>query len=743
MTPSPGPISPHNAGGPPRVIQGCFPGGRPRLVLPSPAPSAPVRPQCAGSPPGPPGLAPGPDHARPSGNRRLSSRRVRPGWTTQPIHPKSATIPPGQPQAGDAFALPPGFALRPRGAGQQLPEPIQKKMEAFFNTSFADVRVHIGNEAPSIGALAFTHGADLHFAPGQYNPHSTRGQQLIGHELTHVVQQRAGRVRSPLGSGIAVVQDPVLEAEAECMGIRATTFQGPVQAKMTGPDAPRGAASGAGLSGSPPGRHSGLAPRLERPEPRSLKAILPASSRRPSPPKGTGAVQLMQGGSGSGWLLDNWAFIMTFGILAWLLWVYVSMTKRKALPRQVFEQVTTARQDVPVVENSSRALTLVNPVATVPVVDQGPRMVNPDEVILLPPPAHMVPFMLQQRQVNPVSLSNELVMSFVVRRNPQQIRLFLGEFCQLSTTGNELVAYRQRLDEPQRIMRRILHQVELICDLHSAVLSRCKSSQSLQVMTSHVDLFCTFVAVHDMGTELKEVAARLKHAVRKMTRKLFKLSEKALDCIAAEKSPLGRLSFLLDCCREVCGRRRKRPAINQAPQGVDSPAADERNSRTGAQVERTRQGGDSDRIEEHHRRDCTPVVNTPTAIVNPIDLIPVLGGYTQIANHTQGNFAVEVRVDWRKVYLSTSHGRKIAADPAMRTFYEQAMGNGYIASTDTGTSGVKKEPNLYIVKISYPDAQSSPLSVDNNISLIARSTDSGGPQNTLRLTFDSAEKRHG
>ena len=96
-------------------------------------------------------------------------------------------------------------------------------MESFFNTSFADVRVHVGQEAQSDRRLAFTHGTDLYFAPGQYNPQSSQGQQLLGHELTHVLQQRAGRVRNPLGSGVAVVQDPALEAEAERMGLRAAS----------------------------------------------------------------------------------------------------------------------------------------------------------------------------------------------------------------------------------------------------------------------------------------------------------------------------------------------------------------------------------------------------------------------------------------------------------------------------------------------------------------------------------------
>ena len=154
--------------------------------------------------------------------------------SAQAILLQQAKLNAGQPHAGGAFPLPGNFTLKPRGSGQPLPEPIQKKMESFFETSFADVRVHVGQEAPSIGALAFTHGSDLYFAPGQYNPQSSQGQQLLGHELTHVLQQRAGRVRNPLGSGVAVVQDPALEAEAERMGMRAASASVPVQAKLPG-----------------------------------------------------------------------------------------------------------------------------------------------------------------------------------------------------------------------------------------------------------------------------------------------------------------------------------------------------------------------------------------------------------------------------------------------------------------------------------------------------------------------------
>ncbi len=79
-----------------------------------------------------------------------------------------------------------------------LPEDVQSKMEQSFGTSFNDVNVHANDKsANDLGALAYTQGKDIHFAPGQYNPESKKGQELLGHELTHVVQQRERRVKSP------------------------------------------------------------------------------------------------------------------------------------------------------------------------------------------------------------------------------------------------------------------------------------------------------------------------------------------------------------------------------------------------------------------------------------------------------------------------------------------------------------------------------------------------------------------
>jgi hypothetical protein len=121
----------------------------------------------------------------------------------------------------EAFRVP----LRQKTGGMLIPDEVRTKMETAFGADFSDVRVHIGREASSLGAIAYTWGTNIHFAPGQYNPHTLQGQKLLGHELWHVVQQKNGRVKNPFGGGVAVVQDHALEAEADRMGIKAALTQ--------------------------------------------------------------------------------------------------------------------------------------------------------------------------------------------------------------------------------------------------------------------------------------------------------------------------------------------------------------------------------------------------------------------------------------------------------------------------------------------------------------------------------------
>ena len=108
-----------------------------------------------------------------------------------------------------------------------LPLAVQAKMEGAMGADFSNVNIHKESQsATEVGALAYAQGNDVHFAPGQYNPDSSAGQELIGHELAHVVQQREGRVQpTTQAKGLPVNDDKGLEAEADAMGVKAAQMK--------------------------------------------------------------------------------------------------------------------------------------------------------------------------------------------------------------------------------------------------------------------------------------------------------------------------------------------------------------------------------------------------------------------------------------------------------------------------------------------------------------------------------------
>lgn len=103
-----------------------------------------------------------------------------------------------------------------------LPDPVQAKMEKAFNADFSDVKVHEHSaSAKSFGAIAYTQGNEIHFASG-YNPHSSQDQEYLGHELSHVLQQRAGAVQGThVENGHEVSDDASLESQAHEEGRKA------------------------------------------------------------------------------------------------------------------------------------------------------------------------------------------------------------------------------------------------------------------------------------------------------------------------------------------------------------------------------------------------------------------------------------------------------------------------------------------------------------------------------------------
>jgi hypothetical protein len=80
-----------------------------------------------------------------------------------------------------------------RSPGKPLDTQVRSFFESRFRLDFSKVRVHTderaAESAESINALAYTAGRDVVFAQGEYAPGTQRGQQLLVHELAHIVQQ--------------------------------------------------------------------------------------------------------------------------------------------------------------------------------------------------------------------------------------------------------------------------------------------------------------------------------------------------------------------------------------------------------------------------------------------------------------------------------------------------------------------------------------------------------------------------
>ncbi len=64
-----------------------------------------------------------------------------------------------------------------------------------------------------INALAYTTGNNIVFNEGQYAPGSDSGNRLLAHELTHVVQQKQGRVNAGSSYAKSAVSDRVYQRQ--------------------------------------------------------------------------------------------------------------------------------------------------------------------------------------------------------------------------------------------------------------------------------------------------------------------------------------------------------------------------------------------------------------------------------------------------------------------------------------------------------------------------------------------------
>jgi Domain of unknown function (DUF4157) len=115
---------------------------------------------------------------------------------------------------GEAGAVGPAISDKVESVVQRpgvaLPDATRAFMESRLGYDFSRVRIHadgLADEAAqSVHARAFTKGASLVFAGGQYSPDSQSGRWLLAHELAHVVQQGNASARAARGSLIGAFE---------------------------------------------------------------------------------------------------------------------------------------------------------------------------------------------------------------------------------------------------------------------------------------------------------------------------------------------------------------------------------------------------------------------------------------------------------------------------------------------------------------------------------------------------------
>ena len=120
-----------------------------------------------------------------------------------------------------------GYIGNLNSGGNTLTNKAKDFFEPRFGYDFSDVKIHNDAEAArsaqSINALAYTSGNNIVFNENQYSPEADSGKRLLGHELTHVIQQNSlAKTKNPNPiqrkpgdkhdlTAVSLSGDPVLE----------------------------------------------------------------------------------------------------------------------------------------------------------------------------------------------------------------------------------------------------------------------------------------------------------------------------------------------------------------------------------------------------------------------------------------------------------------------------------------------------------------------------------------------------
>lgn len=101
-------------------------------------------------------------------------------------------------------------------AGKQLhlDEAISNRMQDKFGIRMDQVELRESDQAAQMDAKAFAKGNVIQFAPGQFQPDTQQGQQLLQHELSHVAQQARGGIHADV-PGLNINANEGLEHQAD------------------------------------------------------------------------------------------------------------------------------------------------------------------------------------------------------------------------------------------------------------------------------------------------------------------------------------------------------------------------------------------------------------------------------------------------------------------------------------------------------------------------------------------------
>jgi len=110
------------------------------------------------------------------------------------------------------------FQSASSSTGKKLPPVLRSSLEQRVGQSLSSIQIHDDHDAHARvqqqGALAYASGRDIYFGAGTYQPQTPVGDWVIGHEVTHAVQQGlADTATTPL-SKMSQTSDNTLEDQA-------------------------------------------------------------------------------------------------------------------------------------------------------------------------------------------------------------------------------------------------------------------------------------------------------------------------------------------------------------------------------------------------------------------------------------------------------------------------------------------------------------------------------------------------